>query len=230
MSQSKTSLQFDFDPRALSEDFPSRLAHEIRSPTGVVRGVVDQLGTSDDPMTAKLVGMAHRSTARLEYLGRRLDLMGQLASGNVEFAPRPVELKRTLGELVNEARDVRSRRKVEVEVDVDAEARVTVDPTLFHVAVREMMDNALRHARERVAIVVTNPGEAWCIAVKDDGPGVAPEAREVWMKPLVSVPARSGLGLGLAFADAIARLHGGHLDLLPTDTGAHFTLSLPHGR
>jgi len=81
-----------------------------------------------------------------------------------------------------------------------------------------LLDNARRHA-DRIAVAVRAPtptGAGFAeITVDDDGPGIAPEARDEAFRPFASSRA-GGTGLGLAIARDIARAHGG--DILLEDS------------
>jgi signal transduction histidine kinase len=65
------------------------------------------------------------------------------------------------------------------------------------------------------------------VAVCDDGPGIAGEARTRVFEPFFTTKA-TGTGLGLAVSRAIALAHGGDIDVKNGDPGgAVFTLRLP---
>lgn len=100
-------------------------------------------------------------------------------------------------------------------------------------ALRNLVNNALRHCYRIVTIDCDNAGTHVVISVTDDGPGVSPEdAARIFDRFVRSDEARSrdvgGAGLGLAIAQEIARRHGGHIILAETlDPGATFQLHLP---
>ncbi|MFE1787849.1 sensor histidine kinase [Streptomyces sp. NPDC059525] len=88
-----------------------------------------------------------------------------------------------------------------------------------------LVDNALRHAHDRVRVVVLTGPQHVTVEVTDDGPGIAPADRERIFERFTRLDgARSrvdgGAGLGLAIARAIAATHGGTLTAEePTRTG-----------
>ena len=65
--------------------------------------------------------------------------------------------------------------------------------------------------------------------ITDNGPGVAPAARESLFEPLASNKAE-GLGLGLAISRTIVEAHGGALWLADLDAGTAICLTLPAAR
>jgi two-component system osmolarity sensor histidine kinase EnvZ len=95
-------------------------------------------------------------------------------------------------------------------------------------ALRNIIENALRHARERVEIALFTLGteghEEICIIVDDDGPGIPPEQREYVFRPFARLDeARNlddaGTGLGLSIARDVVQGHGGDIELLESPLG-----------
>jgi signal transduction histidine kinase len=103
----------------------------------------------------------------------------------------------------------------------------------LHRVVRNLLDNARRHAHSSVGVeLVERGGEAWLI-VSDDGPGIAAEDRARALERFTRLDeSRSGgagrSGLGLAIVDDIVTRHGGSttIDDAPGG-GARVTVKLP---
>ena len=99
--------------------------------------------------------------------------------------------------------------------------------------VRNLLDNAVRHALSRVELRVYVAEGQVCVEVADDGPGVPEGERElIFQRFHRGDPARTrgsaGTGLGLAIARSLAERAGGTLELVDdTDHGAVFRLSVP---
>jgi signal transduction histidine kinase len=103
--------------------------------------------------------------------------------------------------------------------------------------VGNLLDNAVRHARDRVVVTLDEDAEGWAeLAVDDDGPGVPPAYRDRVFERFTRLDeARSardgGAGLGLAIARDVAARHGGSLRIDPGGAaGARFVLRLPTSR
>jgi signal transduction histidine kinase len=106
---------------------------------------------------------------------------------------------------------------------------------------RNLLENAVHHATRRVELSLTTTDGEVQMTVHDDGPGVPAAARDrIFDRFVRADDARSrqtgGSGLGLAIVAAVARRHGGAVELLdpldapdPLDgaTGATFVLRLP---
>jgi signal transduction histidine kinase len=102
---------------------------------------------------------------------------------------------------------------------------------------RNLVENALRHAREGGEVEVRSERHDRVVEihVSDDGQGVADDDRERIFEPFYRAPdARAlspdGSGLGLAIAREIARAHSGDITLAPParrPQGARFIVRLP---
>jgi signal transduction histidine kinase len=98
--------------------------------------------------------------------------------------------------------------------------------------VRNLLENAERHARTQVEVSVSTDRDGVELAVSDDGPGVPPDQRERIFERFVRLDeARAcddgGSGLGLSIVATIARRHGGTCRVDDSATGATFVLRLP---
>jgi signal transduction histidine kinase len=99
--------------------------------------------------------------------------------------------------------------------------------------VRNLLDNARRHARHEVHVALGAQDGHVDLVVDDDGPGIAPEDRTRIFDRFTRLDegrARDagGTGLGLAMVDKIAERHGGavHVEDAPSG-GARFAVRLP---
>jgi signal transduction histidine kinase len=119
-------------------------------------------------------------------------------------------------------------------VDVEIEAMPVVEGHAGRLdrVLRNLVDNAVQHARSRVTITLTAQDDQSVLIVADDGPGIPPEDRERVFDRFVRLDEdRSrddgGSGLGLAIAAEIAREHGGSLAVAESEQGARMEFRLP---
>jgi signal transduction histidine kinase len=117
-------------------------------------------------------------------------------------------------------------------VHADTPVWVMADRPLVVRAVRNLLDNARRHAVTKVTVNVGGGDGVASMHVHNDGDEVTPEDRERIFEPftrLDNARARDegGAGLGLSLARRIAEAHGGTLDVVEVTNGAAFLLTLP---
>jgi signal transduction histidine kinase len=109
-----------------------------------------------------------------------------------------------------------------VAVSVEPGLELECDPTRLRQALANLVGNAERHGAS-VTITAVHRGDAILIDVADDGPGVPTD-----VDPFVRGLSGTGsTGIGAWLARQIAEAHGGSLELMPSERGAAFRLSLP---
>ncbi len=113
---------------------------------------------------------------------------------------------------------------------------ITARPDDLQRAVANLVDNAVRHGVHAVVRLAVD-ATGLCIDVEDDGPGIADEQKPAMLEAFVrgeaarTMDERSGFGLGLSIARAIAEAHGGTLtlhDRVPHGLIARITLPTAH--
>ena len=112
--------------------------------------------------------------------------------------------------------------------------RVTLDPVRLRLALRNLIDNALRHgAGARPPCVQTRRDAASLhLVVRDFGPGVDEGHRPHLTEAFYRADAArgrdtGGVGLGLHLCQGVARAHRGHLSLRNAAPGLEVTFTLP---
>jgi signal transduction histidine kinase len=218
--------------------FVATASHELRTPLTSLHGVLELLqddieGQPVDLDDARLqVARARTQTRRLAALAADLLDLSRL-DADIELRHEPVEL----GELCRAAAsefDLRlAERHLGLDVDTpEAPVWVMADPGGVARIVRILIDNALRFTPPSTPVrvsIASRDGEAE-LAVRDSGPGVRPEEREVIFERFRrgSTPGDAGgFGLGLAIGRELAERMNGRLEVGAEDRGARFTLALP---
>ena len=212
--------------------FTADAAHELRTPLAGLHMHVQLLGRQHPGLAApfqKLRQDIARSTALVDSLLTlaRLDPLAreQLQGQQVALAPLFESL------LATHALDA-ERRGIALGARCELES-VHADPRLLEIALRNLVDNALRYcsAGSRVEIAALRQAGRARIVVRDDGPGVDEASRARLAERFFRVlgQGQPGSGLGLSIVRRIAELHGIELGFGPglEGKGLGVTLDFP---
>jgi signal transduction histidine kinase len=187
-------------------------AHELRTPLAAMRAQAQvALRASDEAERSAalraLIGAVDRATRGVDAVLA----LARLDATEIDRTRLPaVDLRRLCGLLVDEAAPQIDARGIAVEVAVADEARaLRADADALAILLRNLLDNALRHARSRVRIEAARGGERIVLAVRDDGPGLTPEQAERAFDRFYRGTEGGASGLGLALVRRIAELHHG---------------------
>jgi signal transduction histidine kinase len=220
------------DAAARKRRFLADASHELRSPLTGIRSQLE-------------VDLAH--PARADWQATERDLLEQtlhmqrLVDDLLDIASLdepPVSAEHDLVDVdeivLAEVRRITTRGKVIVDARKVTAAQVTGDTDALGRAIRNLLDNAERHATRTVKIAVREEGPNVQISVSDDGPGVAEQDRSrIFERFARADSARSrsqgGSGLGLSIARDIVEAHNGTLTLAEAERGATFMIDLPAG-
>jgi signal transduction histidine kinase len=210
--------------------FVSDASHELRSPITTIRQHAEVALAHPDRMTAQeLADVVLAEQTRMQGLVEDLLLLAR-ADERVPLSRAPVDLDDLAFEEGHRLRATTSKR---VHTSGVAAARVHGDADALHRVVRNLGENAARHASSRVDIALTDLGDDVVLTVDDDGPGIPDAERERVLQRFVRLDeARSrdfgGSGLGLSIVDEVVRAHGGSLSITQSPLGgARIQVTLP---
>ena len=221
------------DSRNSQRRFVSDASHELRSPLTTIREHSEVALAHPEGTTAEeLADVVLAEELRMQRL---VEDMLLLARADEHAAPQraPVDLDDLVFE---EARRLRSTTAVRVDTSAVGAARVHGDVDGLRRVVRNLADNAARHAAGRIDLALSEHGGEVRLTIDDDGPGIPESERERVLKRFVRLDeARSrddgGSGLGLAIVDEVVRDHGGSVFIGQSPAGgARVEVRLPAGQ
>jgi signal transduction histidine kinase len=201
--------------------------HALRTPLTALRGHLE-LEAARAGGDADGMGGVLEDVDRLIRLVNDTLALEKLESGNLAGEPaQPLDAGELARELVDHLSLLAEDRGVTLLCRAE-KAPVLGRPAEIRRALLNLLDNALRHTPRGGSVEVTVSSSAGLvrIAVRDSGPGLAPEDLERVFERFYSSAGEQGTGLGLPIARAIARAHGGELRA-SSPGGALFELELP---
>jgi heavy metal sensor kinase len=219
--------------------FTANASHELRAPLALMRSEVDgALSRSRSGEEYKRVLQSLREEVdHLSRLSDQLLILARADAGALLPAKEPIDVADFLHETAARWEDVGKKHGSRIEVIAPTHGRMEADPALLRRVVDNLIDNALRHTASGTPVRLRGyqANGGWSVEVADQGPGVPAGHRDkLFTRFARADSARSredgGAGLGLALSAAIARAHGGTLELVETENpGAVFRLHLPNG-
>lgn len=196
--------------------FASNASHELKTPIATIQTMADVALASGDDVVLRDTLVRVR-----EVNARAADTVAALLQlANVDVRDRQ-EL-----DLAALCRDIGRGQGVPVTAEA---VTVAASPTLVRQAVENMVRNGITHG-EDPSMTVAQVGRNAEITVESDGPQLDVAEVRTWVEPFARAQRTSGAGqgLGLAIVDAIAKAHGGSVELRPrAEGGLAVTLRLP---
>ena len=196
--------------------FVADASHELKSPVAAIRTMLEVADAS--PGSVSLEELTRDLLAedlRLERLVADLLVLARTDEDGLALETVEVDLDDLVAE---EAGAATSRFGIAIdETGVEA-ARVIGDAERLRRLLRNLLDNAARHAAGQVWVALERDRGSALLTVSDDGPGIPPGQEERVFERFVRLDtARSrdkgGTGLGLAVVRAIAVAHGGWVEV-----------------
>jgi signal transduction histidine kinase len=213
----------------LQRQFVSDASHELRSPLAVIRQAAEIARAYPDRVPpGALADDVLAESERLDALVTALLLLARLEGD--AGAHGVVDLDDVV---LTEVARARADARVQIDATGVGAGRTRGSSVLLGQAVRNLLDNACRHAQHDVAVRLHEDGGSVLLEVSDDGPGIAVEDRARVFERFVRLDdARArdegGTGLGLALVRKIVESCAGTVDVGESDAGgARVVLRLP---
>src|SRR5688572_5702803 len=207
-------------------DLEQGVAHELRTPLAQLKFDLELARTSTRPgeLEERFVAM-ERDVVDLEELVNELLVLANLREAP-PYKPRDVPTHELLEEVLRRAHDEMraTGREIVIEPPRNLPERLSCDAKYLSRALVNVLRNAVRYARSKVALTVEQAGSRTVISVDDDGPGVPPAERERLFEPFTRLEGSrgretGGVGLGLAIVKSVAEWHGGEARISDSPLG-----------
>ena len=200
--------------------FVANASHQLRTPLTGMKLRIER--AADEAMAPDLRAQLEAADLEVDRMAATVDRMLEMAHDVEEGAPTQADAGEAARAGAERWADRATERGAVVTADGTGHAHVHANPTDLDQIVDNLLDNATAYAPGPVEITVRNEPTRTVLAVRDHGPGIAPEERDEVTQRFFRGTSASpgGSGLGLAIARDLAERWGGSLDIAgPADGG-----------
>jgi len=219
------------ESQARQRRFVSDASHELRSPVAAIRQHAEVASAHPERTTAgELAEVVLEENLRVQRLVEDLLLLARVDERTLRLGRSSVDLDDLVFEQASRLRDTSG---LTMDVTGVSAGRVVGDAAQLRRLVRNLTDNAARHARSAMALSLSQSNGEVLLRVDDDGAGIpAPERGRVFERFVRLDDARTrdagGSGLGLAIVAEVAAAHGGSVRVSDSPLGgARLEVHLP---
>ena len=202
--------------------FTADASHELRSPLTALRAVGEvALRDGNDPVALReTIGSMLEEAQRLTDLVDALLTLARMDATKADPAREEVNVARLLDEVRDQFEVLANEKRQTITVTCPGDVTVQADRTLLHLALVNLVHNAIQHAPgdSQISITAMRSAHKIDLSVKDNGPGVPREYHEKIFERFFRVDkarsrAHGGVGLGLAIAKQAVERNGGRITL-----------------
>jgi signal transduction histidine kinase len=235
------AIRSEAEVARMQSDFVSAVSHEFRSPLTSLRQLSEILALGRVPNEDRrqvYYETLVRETVRLQRLVEGLLNFGRMEAGVRRFRFEETDAAQLMASVAAEFEpQIRAMgRHIELANDADS-CTIDADPEALAVALRNLVDNALKYAPHCPTIRMECGVEKGRVAirVRDEGPGIpASERRAIFRKFVRGSAAAAanvkGSGVGLTMVRHIVAVHRGNVSVTSeAGFGSTFTILLPRG-
>ena len=211
------------------------MAHEFKTPLTSIKAATTSLRSNpEQPAAARneLIEIADEETEHLQKLIEDAVEMARLDAAHIEIQPALADLFEIIREAIASLRAQANGRSIDIAADSSLPL-IAFDRRLVKLAIRQLLDNALKYSPPETSISVATGREdrSAFVEIANAGPGIpiAEQSRvfqRFYRSPSVQHQA-PGTGLGLSIAYSIAQAHGGNLTLSSHPGKTIVRLTLP---
>ena len=197
--------------------FTADAAHELRTPLAALKVQAQvALRTQEDDSRRHALSQVIVGVDRMTHLVEQLLTLARVDPARQATTVLVFDPAETVKEVCSEMLPLAQRQQQSLIVDAAPGCLIALPPAWLAIALRNLVDNALRYAGEgaRIEVSLARTASGCALRVADDGPGVAPELRARVAARFVRGDVDSeGCGLGLSIVARVADLSQARLEI-----------------
>ena len=221
--------------RRVRDQFLSTLSHDLRTPLNAILGWADILVRQprEADFTQGLQAIERNAKAQAQMLSDLVDV-SRLEAGTLKLEIETLDLAPVVSAAITGLKQQAEARKIEVHyTPVTVPATIQADAGRLQQSLHHLLANAIKFTPKggRIDVELLSEAGMLNLRVRDSGRGLDANKLATLRSAVAAAPGDNpnGLGTGLRIARAVARLHGGRLDIRSDglNTGSCFSLQLP---
>jgi two-component system sensor histidine kinase CreC len=236
MGQAFERMRASLAGQVYVEQYVQTLTHELKSPISAIRGAAEILESSslDEQQRNHFLKNIQNETKRIQDLVERMLKLSELEVQRALPEQHDTHLLPIVNTVLESKEPLIAKKALRVELAVAQDLKLNIDPFLIHLALSNLLQNALEFspAGGAVRVHASRDANAVLLQIEDQGPGIPEFAKDKVFERFFSLErpdtGRKSTGLGLNFVKEIALLHKGQITLetLPQG-GLRAALRLP---
>jgi len=223
----------------LKSEFVSTVSHEFRTPLMSIRYLSEMLDADrvkDDSKKRTYYRKINKESERLSRLVENMLDFSKIEAGMKKYRREEFSLNDLIADVAARFREYAGDKEMSLECETEGGLPVIqADKEAISRALFNLLDNAMKYSGQdpRMILKARVEGDAVCLEVQDNGPGIRKEERtKVFEKFYRSQRPEhadiEGSGIGLTLVDHVARAHGGEVKIENAPGGGtSVTLRLP---
>ena len=212
-------------------EFFSNITHEIRTPLSLIGLPLDEIikKTPQNNLQYKNLLIIRDNVERLMSLVNQLLDFRKVSGGKEDVQFKHVDSVRVIKNTLKRFAPAANVKKLQLEAHMPDTLPVDVDVEMLTKMTSNLLSNALKHAREKIDLTLSENGEFFTVSVVNDGDMIPEEMNEKIFNPFYKVNENTeGFGIGLPYVRSLAELHSGCVSLVHrNDNLTEFVVELP---
>jgi two-component system, OmpR family, sensor histidine kinase BaeS len=216
---------------ALRRKLIADVAHELRTPLGVMRGELEGMMDGLIPNDTARLQSLHDETGRLKKMVDGIEELNQAEASVLSLRKQHFKIKPFLENITERYKNVFLEKGVDLDLQCPDDNEINADPERLSQIIVNLLSNALRATNSggHVSLSVLSSNNWMKISIEDTGVGIAEKDLSFIFERFYHGPG-GGLGIGLTIVKELAEAHGGRIEVKSAQgKGSEFSVFLPMG-
>lgn len=194
------------------------VAHDLRNPITIIKGYTEYLQENlehkdlSNEKIIEIINNINKTTERLENYTNSIRAINQL--DEIKIERKEVSVKEFIENACNDFSLMTKSKEIKLEItDHIPNGTFNIDVDVVYRIVENIINNALRYAKEKIKISFEIKNNFLIIIVKDDGIGFSENVLSGNHKLIISNNKDGHYGMGLTISRILCNKHGGELKL-----------------